>query len=394
MSRPLADIDADLARWSDTTARIGRSIETLTQSPTYLRLKAQSRLGALTGVSKTRSAAAVAATDQLWRLYLTLDKTLTEAAELRRSKNPFGADERHGRIDALLTGPAIELPGDQTGFAQMTISGAPDRRLSLAEVFRAMDTAFNEARDIVAAAERGWQNETAFDSFRATAQRLTAEAALLGFAAPAAIDQAVKAMDEAAIACENDPLGCDAATRQIDDLLKTADLALAAARQDRAAAERFLHDAQSRLDALGHLTTRVAGVRADRLAQIADPKPAAATPADPMPELRQWLEKLTKTAQDGRTRATLVGAQSWLAQIARAEAELQASFEADKRMLDTRMDLRGRFSAIKAKADGLKAQNLLTADGAELIARTAEVLFGRPTPLPEAVQLMRRCDRL
>jgi hypothetical protein len=90
----------------------------------------------------------------------------------------------------------------------------------------------------------------------------------------------------------------------------------------------------------------------------------------------------------------VVGAQSWFAQIARAETVLQACFEADKLMLDTRLDLRGRFSAIKAKADGLKAQNRLTADGAELIARTAEVLFGRPTPLPEAVQLMRRCDRL
>jgi hypothetical protein len=394
MSRPLADIDADLARWSDTAARIGRSIETLTQSPSYLRLKAQSRLGTLTGISKSRSAAAVSATDQLWRLYLTLDKTLSEAVELRRSKNPFGADERHGKIDALLTGPAIELPGDQTAFAQMTISGAPDRRLSLADVFRAMDTAFNEARDIVAAAERGWQNEAAFDAFRATAHRLTAEAATLGFGTPTAIDQAFGAMDAAAISCENDPLGCDAATRQIDDLLKTADLALAAARQDRAAADTFLRDAQARLEALGDLTTRVARARDDRLAQIADPQPAAATPTDPAPELRVWLAKLTQTAKQGRTRATLVGAQSWLAQIARAEAALQACFEADKLMLDTRLDLRGRFSAIKAKADGLKAQNRLTADGADLIARTAEVLFGRATPLPEAVQLMRRCDRL
>jgi hypothetical protein len=394
MPRAFADIDANLKSWSDRIARIGKSIEMLSQNPTFLRLKTQSRLGALQGVSKARGALAVSAVDQLWSLYLALDKTLAGAEELRGGKNPFTVESRYAQIDALLSQPSIEPPADPTSLATLTLDGGPTRKMTLADVFGAMDKAFNEARDIVAAAARGWESAGALDPLRERAASLSGEARGLHFVPPPALAEAGAALDAADRATEADPLGADDSAKTIGALLDSADAALSGARKDHGEAKAFLKNAEARLGALAALCEEVRATREKRLATIAEPAPEAEPPADPAPELRNWLDTLKEAMESGRARAVLVGARSWTAKIVADEAALAACRDADKKLLDARADLRGRFSALKARADDLKARGRLSPENAALVAQTADLLFGRPTPLPEAVQMVRRCDRI
>jgi hypothetical protein len=392
MVRSHADIDADLARWTETVARMGKSIEALTQDPTFLRLKTQSRVGRLLGATKVRGEACVTAADQLWTLYLTLDRLLIEATELSRSNNPFNREERFEKIDAILTGDSANLPGQPIGLAQMSLAGVPDRRASFREVFAAMDAAFNAARDTVIAASRVWSNCLDLSSLRGRISAIKAEANALGRACPAELDEASKRLDVTATSVDADPLGADDATAEIAAMISKADDALASARGDLAAAKAFLVSAELRLSDIAALHDKTTRLRADRLAKIKDPVPTSTVPADPAGELGIWLGTLAQTVAEGRPRAALVGAKSWTAQADRVVDEINAVAAEDQGLLDIRLDLRGRFSALTAKAEIRKAQGRLPAETAALLDKTRELLFGAPTPMPDAVALLRRCE--
>jgi hypothetical protein len=394
MLRPHHDIDADLARWTTTAGRIGKAIEGLTQDPGFLRLKAQLRLGALTGVTRIRGAAAIEAAEQLWMHYLNLDRQLAEAAELRRSNNPFGREERFERIDAILTGPAVALPDRARGLATMTLNGTPDRPATLAEVFQAMETAFETARNTVLAATRVWNRPDILVGFRERIAALEAEAVELGCARPLALADATRIIATAAAAVDADPIGADDAGAEIAALIVKADDLLASTRADHTAAKAFLADAESQLTGIGLAYARTVKLRAERMATIKDPVPSSAVPSDPAVELRTWLATLAKTFADRRPAAVLIGAKSWVVQAAKSIGELNAAADEDKKILDVREDLRGRFSALTAKAQARAAQGRLTPEAAALLKETRALLFGAATPLPEAVALMRRCETI
>jgi hypothetical protein len=392
MVRPHDDIDADLARWTDIVARMGRSIEGLTQDPMFLRLKAQGRIGALSGATKARSDATVRAAEQLWALYLTLDRLLIEASELRQSNNPFSRDERFDKIDAILTGPSASLPGQPIGLAQMRLAGASDRRASFAQVFTAMDAAFNIARDTVLAASRGWSNQRDLSVYRDKISAIKADAEALGCAYPPMLDSASKRIDAAAANIDADPIGADDAAADIETMISSADQALASSRGDLAEARAFLAAAERRLTEIAALYDEATKRRADRLLKIKAPSPLSTLLADPTADLRSWLDTLAQTVTEGRPRAALVGAKSWTARADGAVDDIHAAGSEDQGLLDLRRDLRGRFSALTAKAEARKAQGRLGPEIVALFEETRALLFGAATPMPEAVALLRRCE--
>jgi chromosome segregation ATPase len=393
MIRSVDDIDADLDHWSATIARMGAALEALTQNPAFLRLKTQNRLGGLSGVSAPRAAAADTAAAELWSLYLALDRIIAEASELRRSKNPFGFEERLKKIDALLNGRTIDPPGASKELAQLSLTGARTSRLSLAEVIEAMDKAFNATRDIIATAERGWDTSEALGALRERARRIEADARSLGFAPPKDLETAARAIEDHTQKRDSDPIGADDELGRIEDMLDDADGELAAARKDQFEAADALRRAQQRLQGFESLCRQAEASRAERLAKIADPAPKGALPSTRIDDLRGWLATLETTLQSGRARAAQIGARSWTAEIEKREAALAETLAEDKRLLDARAELRGRFSALKAKADSLGAQGRLKPQDVELFNEARDLLFGKATPLPQAVQLMRRCER-
>ena len=392
--RSHADIDADLARWTETAGRIGKAIDGLMQDPAFLRLKAQGRLGALAGATKTRGEAAVLAGEQLWTLYLALDKQLAEAAELRRSNNPFGREERFEKIDAILTGPSVSLPSQPIGLAQMTLTGAPERLAPLAEVLDAMETAFATARDTVLAAARAWNRATALAAFRAPITALKAEADALNCAALLSLVEASKLIAGAEANIDSDPIGADDAAAKIQALIARADVALASPRADLADANKFLAEAEARLAEMAASHEETSKLRADRAAKIRDTTPASAVPADPTAELRAWLETLAKTVVDGRPRAALIGAKSWTAAADKAAADFATIAAEDQELLDARQDLRGRFSALTAKAEARAPESVDARGGRSLqpdahaFVRRRDAAFrggGAPAPLRTAL---------
>ena len=392
MSRSLSEIDADLSSWMEIVARMGKSIEGLTQDPTYLRLKAQSRIGALLGATKERAEATVSAAEQLWTLYLTLDKLLLEASELRRSSNPFGREDRLEKIDTILTGKTADLPAQPVGLAQMSLAGISDRRASFREVFTAMDAGFNYARDTVIAASKGWSHALDLSCLRDKISAIKAEAGELGCPCPPLLEDASKLLDTTTSEIENDPIGAVDAAEEVSSMISKAGDALASARRDFADARAFLASAEARLSDLIARYAHATGLRSDRMAKISEPMPAVVLPADPVDELRTWLTTLTQTVTDGRPRAALVGAKSWTARADRALDDINSVVNEDQALLDLRLDLRGRFSALTAKAEFRKAQGQLTPEIATLFGQARELLFGGPTPMPEAVALMHRCE--
>ena len=90
----------------------------------------------------------------------------------------------------------------------------------------------------------------------------------------------------------------------------------------------------------------------------------------------------------------MIGGKSWLTQADQALSTFQAIEAEDKRLLDARDDLRGRFSALTAKAQVRASEGRLSAEAAALFKQTQALLFGASSPLPEAVSLLKRCENI
>jgi hypothetical protein len=391
-----ADVDAALARWRDLAAHAGEAIDALSHDPVYLRLKTQGRAGNLTGASRAAAEDVTAAVDRLWNWYLLLVEAIAKADELRRTKGLLGGEDRLERAAALLEGPSIQLPAPpsgapSSGLAARDLTPATPATITPTNLLARMNDAFAMARDLVLAAERGWDGGLRLVPYGTRASALNDEAARLGCSAPSALAEIGRLIAEAEASVEADPIGAAGAGDHIAILLDKADAALAQPRADAANAQAILDAGSQTLAALADLFTDTQRGREARLAAIAD-LPDAPALADPSPDLAQWLTALVKALAEGQARAVRIGAGRWDAAAHNAEASLTAQRDADRRLLAAREDMRGRFAALSVKARARRTQGRLPPEAGALLTRAEGLLVGRPTPMAEAVQALRQLE--
>jgi DNA repair exonuclease SbcCD ATPase subunit len=114
-------------------------------------------------------------------------------------------------------------------------------------------------------------------------------------------------------------------------------------------------------------------------------------PQEQLDGLRQWLTRLETKFTEGLLDPVQVGLENWTANAKEQLAREQATYTANATALNLRMELRGRLDALKAKAfaKGLAEDTILMT----LAEQAKQLLYARPTPLDQAVDLVAQYER-
>jgi hypothetical protein len=86
-----------------------------------------------------------------------------------------------------------------------------------------------------------------------------------------------------------------------------------------------------------------------------------------------------------------VGIDRWLTQGHNLLSRLEQSLQANRQALDSRRELRGRLSALQAKA--VARGWVEDAALVDLATQAKQMLYSRPTPLDEAQACLQRYER-
>jgi hypothetical protein len=346
----LNQLDTLLAQWKDRTDQMAAVLMELRCMPTWDLL---SGTGAhslqLTGVTAQRVPPAIAALDTVWRDYAALSSTLARAADLRAQMPRFsGIQQKVDEIAALLNQEAL---------------------------FTRMTSAFSDARRVVLDVDSAWKKLDAQLNPAIAFLRENQNESEAGVPELEAMTTALRPR------VMPDPLGTladfDARVAPALERCHAAVEILAGQRREFAA---NLEAAKATIAKLASVREQNEAVYREHAAKISGY--AAPELPLPAPRISQLSDRLTGIGQKELDPV-------W-AEIGRMVAAEEAAFLRNSAPLEMRRELRGRLSALKAKAAARgKAEDL----GLRTIGERANaLLYGRPTPMDEASALIRQYE--
>jgi hypothetical protein len=350
---------------------------------------------ALAGVTKARWEGAATELAAVWQTFTAYSAVVQRAGEVfdgtRRTGGPL-----LGAMTALLTGPSVELSGEDVPVArrQLTGSGQPTEHLTLEAVVQRMTTAFARVADVVGAAEAVWTEVSGrLDQLAAIIAPATQLAAALNDEALTSklgtIDAELRRMRDL---LNSDPLTLwqDGAvvTAGLDQLMPQAQSAAALAGE----MSRLQADAVRRLAAAARAVAVARACEQDALAvrnEVADKIAAPRLPPQPAATggLGDMLADLDTLRLAGQWRRLASALDAIDRDAAAAAARWNDAGQAARALLDRRGELRGLLDAYRAKA-GRRGG----AEDAELTssyAHARELLWSAPCDLTAAADAVR-----
>jgi len=110
---------------------------------------------------------------------------------------------------------------------------------------------------------------------------------------------------------------------------------------------------------------------------------------DVIASLNEWLSALEQNAVGGRFAAVKVGMVKWEREYDDRLKAARASYDHNRALLDERADLRGRFTALRAKADALRSRGVVLGEAVETTSGQARsVLDAIPFDIRAARRLV------
>lgn len=350
-----ADIPRRLAEWQAKLTIISRNLMDLAQAPSTRQIEARLKDPARPYQGATASAAkqAIDGRDGLWLDYLLLARVLEEALDLHRKNSIFhNTDEE---VMELLEGRSVNLPAVHVPLPARDLLAAADRRdcATPQELLSAMQTAFAVTRDQLTAIDGAEQDLTPrIAAIGHEVEALARWAHALGSPGPGIELDLVSRI-------EADPLASVLAVDRAEIALGRERARIEAIEQERALMRGALEQGRLELGTLRELSLRCRAACEETRRKIAGPHKLQEPLADEVVDsLGAWLATLEETVAAGRWAAAKVGLAKWRAVLAaRVEAERKV-YAQDRALLDERADLRGRFSALGAKAQAFVARGV------------------------------------
>jgi len=314
----------------------------------------------LTGESQPRWEAAAADLATLWEIFNAYAAVVDEAAELMAGAGRL-SDRELAQVTTWLTGASVELTQQKPlGRRGLTETGRSD--LTLAAAVQEMKRAFASVADVVAAAERVW-NETA-DGLSEIGTQLGAAKEQLGDLSDdettGALAAAEGELGELRDRLNSDPLalwqGGRVDTTRLERLRAQAAAATAQAASLaglRADTRQRISAAQAAVAAVSAAHERADATRSAAAAKIAQnclpPPPPAA------PDLDVRLATLGKLEAAGRWARMAAELDTIESEATAATERYRDAERAAATLLDKRAELRGLLDAYQAKAARLGA---------------------------------------
>jgi DNA repair exonuclease SbcCD ATPase subunit len=328
----------------------------------------------LTGLSQRLTAPSIAALEQAWRDYGVLSNTIQAAIALRQQLPRFSLSQQKLRdIELLLTGPS----------ASIADNGAA---LTLPQLFERMNQAYNSGRAGFLEVDAAWKKLD--DKMNAVVSFLKTRQGEAAGGIPE-IRRMVEALRPKVI---SDPLGAGIEfdtqieprfqqARTIIEKLETQRHKLPA---NLALTKNMLRD----LAALCDENTALLAECRDKIADFAIAEQPV--PRQRISDLSGMLNQLERRAEAGAVDPVCLELESLAGEIqrlAQTAGEVRARNNAP---LELRRELRGRLTALRAKAHakGAAEDSRLV----DLAQRAMTVLYAKPTPIDEASRLVQQYE--
>ena len=344
---------------------------------------------ALSGESAVRWAAASAALTDLWGWRERFDAFLAHAQELRRS--PRRADE----LNALLTGPSIELTRSQVPLAERDLLGEAEVavRCTPDELLERMSGVFDDVKTVVAQFAYAWESlSPRLTAARETLTKARELAASLGESDRADLIEAADHVDRLSAELSADPL-----TVRPDDARRLIE-SLEAIRRDLEATLALRGELDARLGEARALLTRLRtvaeegrAVHEELVVKIA--VPSAPPGLEPGEDLDAELDQIVALARAGGAwREARRRLDAWTAHIRALLDDAERILSANRTPLEARNQLRALLEAYQVKASRLGA--IENPELERIFAQAHAALHTAPTDLAAAAQLVRRYQEI
>jgi hypothetical protein len=362
----LDQIDQLLAEWQrrlDAAAQIVYDIHGL---PAWEMLLGSGKSSLkLTGITAAHYAASIAALEQAIQNYGLLSDLVGRAGDLRKNMpRLLGAGDRIDEIARLLDGPSMP-------------NGARP-----IPALKEMSESFHKGQAALAAIDAAWK--------RLDAKQKTIRTWLnthTGELAPtvAALRAKLEAFKTRTF---SDPLGSETEfDSNIQPLFDQIRIAVEALENQRRHVHETIARAGELFEHLRHIRLENEATLHEYKAKLSEcPPPAAPMPEEKLRPIAESLDRLKAKLNECAIDAVCAGIEPWLRTASDLFTIEQRALETNRGQLDGRRELRGRLSAMQAKASsrGVSEDAGLT----RLAVRAAELLYAQPTPMRQAADVV------
>jgi hypothetical protein len=395
----LEQIDQLLADWRKKVDLVGHNLMDLYGLPTYQRLCGTSGFpkAQLTGITEARVTPALEAMNDLFQHFDLLVNTVNKATELRKQVLGFwGSEQKVQEIEQILTGPSIQLPAVQTPLAQRGLLTAAETVGAIApeKLLTVMTNAFQVAKDAVLAVDEAWLHlEPTLANAEAEIISLQKLADSLGVGSLSELSVAHQTIASGRSSIESDPLGVSADfDGEIKPLIARVKTTLEQLVNQQTQIRESFAIAHTLIKQLVELRRQAEEAFAESKEKVVDHS-TLQTPLEQekIDALEAWLTRLEIKYAEGLLNPVRVGLENWTAQVKKYITAQKGAYTANKAPLETRLELRGRLDALKAKAlaRGMAEDATLT----ELAKEAKQLLYTRPTPLEKAAELVSQYEK-
>lgn len=380
-------LSQQLNQWKTRLSTITSNLLDLygAESTKHIRARTQDPVNGFSGVTKARAARAIAMLDDLVELYTRLANVIDQASALLRKGGVLRNNEE--RVKELLDGHSIVTHTQHVLVRNRGLLDEGDRevRATPSEVLANMERSFAEARDAVTAvADAIARVQPRLAVLGQEMITLHSLAKTLGMALPATLADTAQSISRV----ESDPLGCAAEVNLLADAVAQWRTELRAIDADRKAVRASLVRGKATLAELRDLMARSQAAFTEACEKIAEPAGLVPpTGHEAVETLDTWLKTLEQNAAAGRFDAVKIGMTKW-EQVCSDRLDVErAGYARNSAGLDERIELRGRFRALCAKADTLRSRGVTVGEAAETASRQGKSVLDA---LPFDLQAGRR----
>ena len=339
------------------------------ESTKIIRVRLKDPVNGYRGVTREKASRAIDALDHLLEQYEMLAHVVDEASDLAKKNGIFRSYE--ARINDLLNGPSVVLTQEQVALPDRGLLDEEQRVsfVSPAEILAQMEQSFVEARDALSAvAEASANVRPRLAALKDKTTRLNNWAAALKVASTTAVPDVSQALSDV----DRDPIGNAAEIGRLEEMVSRRRDELQAIEADRKAVLAKVARGKTALAELQDLITRSAATFVEARQTIGAPEELAQPAGDTaMASLAEWLRTLEQNTADGRYAAVKVGIVKWERDCNDQLNAARAGYDHNRALLDERVELKGRFTAISAKANTLRSRGVVFGEAVETASRQA-----------------------
>ncbi|RKP50531.1 hypothetical protein [Trinickia fusca] len=388
----MTEAEALLEVWRGRLALISSNLNELASSESTKRVRIRARQNEYKGRTKEQADRAIELMRALSDDYLLLANAVNDANEALRGGFFVNREARLERVSALLGSGAISRATGAVPIANRALLGSAQHadRLSADELLALMESEFASARDALHAIDQAeQQNKMAIEALRRDYERLDTVAASLGVTSDRPSFIELQDLGQ-------DPLAATAGIEAMRRALETWAALIGKTTQAKEGATTGIARAGATLGELRGMSARYETERA-KVESLLGTEAAATVPplpADTVGMLTRWFETLRSSLEQGHWTAVNVGLAHLEAALEEATAAAEKALVGARGKCDELDDLRGRFSALKAKETAIAAQSQHQLGTEAIKAEIATALSARPVDVPMAVERLRQYQML